>query len=149
GARGGRPPPAPTTSGRPLFAGLLIAHVDQQLPAKAALGVRRLRPQMAHLMVEKRERVNANLLQARSIIAILRDGLAIVGLVERATKVSDGLRRPPPTFGGNDLAHVRPRVERLDESREGHRRRLPPELLQTLPQARSKRFGRRGLPRAG
>src|SRR5271170_823650 len=141
--------PAPTMSDRPLFAGLLITHVDQELPPKAALGVRRLRPQMAHLMVEKRERVAANLFPASSIVADFRRNLAIVGLVERATKVSDGLRRPPPTFGGNDLTHVRPRVERLDESREGHRRRLPPELLQILAEPELKRLRRDGLHACG
>src|SRR5208282_5243825 len=128
---------------------LLIPHIDQQLPPKAALSVRRLRPQMAHLLVEERDRVFANFLPARGIIAVFRHALAIAGLVERATKVSDSLWRPPPTFGGNDLPHVRPCVERLDESREGHRRRLPPELLQILAEPKLKRLSRDGLHAGG
>src|SRR5271168_4633572 len=62
---------------------------------------------------------------------------------------SSGSWRAPPAFGGNDLAHVRPGVERLDESREGHRRRLPPELLQILAEPQLKRLGRDGLHAGG
>src|SRR5947209_239232 len=99
--------------------------VLERLPAKLVRTARRPGPEARNVLVQEADRVPPHLLALPR--RVVRGGDA-VGVLQDVAEVGERARRAGPALARDQVAHVRPGVERLDEAGDADRRPRPAEL---------------------